>query len=70
MPRRKLGYVEGESVPSSSTTSTASISTDDDVSSEGSIDEYGGTMHTIAIADWGNWCVKEHDYVDGNLSSS
>ena len=51
MRRRKPGSVEVESVPSSSTISTASISTDADVSSEGSGDESHGTMHTIALAD-------------------
>ena len=66
-PRRKSGSVEVESVPSSSTTSTASISTDADVSSEGSGDESDGTTQTIALADWDNWFVDEYD--DGDLSS-
>ena len=70
MLRRKPGTVEVESVPSSSTTSTASISTDADVSSEGSSDESDGTTHTIALADWDSWFVEEHDHVDGDLSSS
>ena len=67
VPRRKPGSVEIESVPSSSTTSTASISTDADVSSEGSSDESEGTTQTIALADWDNWFVDKHDH--GDLSS-
>ena len=70
MPRRKLGSEEVEFVPSISTTSTASISTYADVSSECSGDESDGTMHTIALADWDSWLVEEHDHVDGNQSSS
>ena len=56
-PRRKPGSVEVESVPS-----TASISTDADVSSEGSGDESDGTTQTIALADWDNWFVDAHNF--------
>ena len=52
-PRRKL-----ESVPSSSTASTTSISTDGDVSSEGSSDESDGT---IALDEWDKWFVDENN---------
>ena len=68
-PRRKLSSAEVESVPSSSTTSTTSISTDADVSSEGSSDESDGTKQTIALAEWDNWFVEGHDHNDGDLSS-
>ena len=54
--------MEVESVPSSSTTSTALISTDADVSSEGSSDESEDTTQTIALADWDNWFVDKHDH--------
>ena len=68
MPKRKPGSVEVESVPSSFITSVALISTDTDVSSEGSSDESDGTKQTIALAVWDNWFVEEHDHVDGDLS--